>query len=172
MVLQGEPPSRISSRNLHFQISTDRYCISRASLSAMARSGFGCVERLIECGKPPVLPFLGLPQRSATSCSWAFLMPDTPATTARRQSGWGTPLPLPYPKQNCCNSTTASHPAASRALPHGIQLLQQAMPSPSREEPTVRTALACLARTDQYGKFVEDCTTRSGWPGRRSGFWP
>jgi len=42
-------------------------------------------------------------------------MPDIPAATARRQSGWGTPLPLPYPKQICCNSTTASLPAASPA---------------------------------------------------------
>jgi hypothetical protein len=53
-------------------------------------------------------------------------MPDTPAASARRQkavtseesenrqsqianrqSGWGRSPPLPCPKQNCCNSTTA-----------------------------------------------------------------
>jgi hypothetical protein len=43
-------------------------------------------------------------------------MPDTPAATACHQSGWGTPLPLSCPKQNCCNSTTASLPSASPAL--------------------------------------------------------
>ena len=43
-------------------------------------------------------------------------MPDTPAATARRQSGWGTPLTSPWPKQNCCNSTTVHLPAASPAL--------------------------------------------------------
>jgi hypothetical protein len=45
----------------------------------------------------------------------AFLMPDIPAATARRQSRWGTPLPSPRPKQNCCNSTTANLWAASPA---------------------------------------------------------
>jgi hypothetical protein len=35
----------------------------------------------------------------------AFLLSDTPA--AGRQSGWNAPLPLPCPKQVCCNSTTA-----------------------------------------------------------------
>jgi len=43
-------------------------------------------------------------------------MPDTRAATARRQSGWGTALPLPCPKQNCCNPTTANLPAASPVL--------------------------------------------------------
>src|ERR1039458_3706778 len=43
-------------------------------------------------------------------------MPDTPAATARRQSGLGSPLSSPCPKQNCCNSTTASLPSASPAL--------------------------------------------------------
>jgi hypothetical protein len=44
--------------------------------------------------------------------AWAFLMAGAPAATVHSQSGWGTPLPLPYPKQNCCNSTTADLPAA------------------------------------------------------------
>jgi hypothetical protein len=43
-------------------------------------------------------------------------MRDTPAAIARNQSGWDTPLPLPGPKQNCCNSTTANSRVSSPAL--------------------------------------------------------
>jgi hypothetical protein len=45
-----------------------------------------------------------------------FLIRDTPAAPARRQSEWGAPLPSPCPRQYCCNSTTANLPAASPAL--------------------------------------------------------
>jgi hypothetical protein len=52
------------------------------------------------------------------------------------------------PKQNCCNSTTPILRPPHHHVPHGIDmnLFQQAMPSPSREEPTVRTALTVAAR--------------------------
>jgi len=43
-------------------------------------------------------------------------MPDTPAATASRQSGWATPLPSTCPTQNCRNSTTAHLPDASPTL--------------------------------------------------------
>ena len=43
-------------------------------------------------------------------------MPDTPAATARRQSGWGRALSSPCPRRDCCKSTTANLPAASAAL--------------------------------------------------------
>jgi len=40
-------------------------------------------------------------------------MRDAPAAATCRQSGWGTTLQLPYAKQTCCDSTTASLRAAS-----------------------------------------------------------
>jgi len=37
-------------------------------------------------------------------------MPDAPAATARRLTGWGTPLPLHCQDQGCYSSSTASLP--------------------------------------------------------------
>jgi hypothetical protein len=52
----------------------------------------------------------------------------------------GTPLPLPCPKQNCCNSTTASLPAASPALSARHSTIPVGYAFAIREEPTARTA--------------------------------
>jgi hypothetical protein len=47
---------------------------------------------------------------------WAFLTPKAPAATARRQSGWGAPLPSRDRENNCYNSTTANLRGVSPAL--------------------------------------------------------
>jgi len=88
-------------------------------------------------------------------------MPDAPAASARRQSGWGTPLPkicLHLSAFSCQKLANSSQPTANaesrtrvpspeprfpipRPFPHRIRLFQEAVPLPSREEPTVKTAL-------------------------------
>jgi hypothetical protein len=55
-------------------------------------------------------------------------MRDTPRAIARHQSGWDTPPPLPCPKQNCCNSTTA------------YSALELTVGLSSKEKPTVKSS--------------------------------
>ena len=101
--------------------------------------------------------------RSAQSRSWDSLMPGIPAATARRKSGWGTPRTVRYVARRYrrlvqSKIVVTRPPPIFRPLhqpfPRGIQLFQQATPSPSREE--LRCLLSIIAPAAGERLWVRD----------------